>query len=117
MAGEASFRSGDPVYVDYTPSAGNVSAGQVVLLGNTTGLTCGVAHRDIANNTLGAVASGGGVYEVTMLTNIAPWTKVYWDDGNNKVVSTSTNNAQFGYLVTGNTGANALVLAQHVPNA
>lgn len=114
---EATFRHGDPVYMDYTPIGGNVAAGQVVLLGNSAGLACGVAHRDIANNTPGALAIGEGVYEVTMGTNIAPYTKVYWDDANNKVSSTSTNNATFGYLLTGNTGANTLVLAVHRPNA
>jgi hypothetical protein len=112
---EATFRHGDPVYMDYTPAAGNISAGQVVLLGNTTGLTCGIAHLDIENTKLGALAIGGGVYDVIMLTNLAPYTKVYWDDTNNKVVSTSTNNAQFGYLLEGNTGANATVEAFHAP--
>jgi hypothetical protein len=112
---EATFRNGDPVYVDYTPAAGNVAAGQVVLLGNTTGLTCGIAHRDITNATLGALAAFGGIYDVTMLTNLAAYTKVYWDDTNNKVVSTSTNNAQFGYLIEGGTGANTVVKALHSP--
>lgn len=114
---EATFRHGAPVMADYTPAAGNVSAGQVVLLGNTTGLTCGVAHLDIENTKLGALAVGGGVYDVTMLTNIAAYTKVYWDDTNNKVVSTSTNNAQFGYLLEGGTGANTVVKALHHPHA
>jgi hypothetical protein len=92
-----------------------VAAGQVVLLGNTTGLTCGIAHRDITNATLGALAAFGGIYDVTMLTNLAAYTKVYWDDTNNKVVSTSTNNAQFGYLIEGGTGANTVVKALHSP--
>lgn len=112
---EATFRHGDPVYADYTPAAGNVSAGEVVLLGNTTGLTCGIAHLDITNNALGALAIGGGVYDVTMLENYAAYTKVYWDDTNNKVVSTSTNNAQFGYLLEGGTGVNTIVSALHAP--
>jgi hypothetical protein len=115
MAFEATFRHGDPSFMDYTPAAGNVSAGQVVLLGNTAGLSLGIAHLDIANNTLGALAIGGGVYDVTMLTNIAPYATVYWDDTNNKVVTTSTNNALFGVLLTGNTGANTTVRALHQP--
>jgi hypothetical protein len=114
---EAELRHGNPQFIDYTPTAGNVSAGQVVLLGNTAGLTCGIAHLDITNNILGAVAIGGGVYEVTMLENIANYAKVYWDNTNNKVTNTSTNNAQFGYLVTGATGANTLVYARHQPFA
>jgi hypothetical protein len=114
---EATFRHGDPVHMDYTPAAGNIAAGQVVLLGNTTGLTCGIAHLDIVNNALGALAVGGGIYDVTMITNIAPYTVVYWDDTNNKVTSTSTNNAKFGYLLEGNTGANTVVEAVHKPYA
>lgn len=114
---EAQFVSGDPVAVDYTPSSGALSAGQVVLLGNTAGLTCGIAHLDVSNNTLGSLAVGGGVYDVTMLGNYAAWTKVFWDDSVNKVTTTSTNNAQFGYLIEGGTGANTVVQALHVPNA
>lgn len=114
---EATFRHGDPIMADYTPGAGNVAAGQVVLLGNLAGLSCGIAHQDIVNNTLGALAVGDGVYDVVMLTNLAPWSLVYWDDTNNKVVSTSTNNAVFGVLLTGNTGANTAVEALHKPTA
>lgn len=112
---EATFRSGRPQTVDYTPAAGDVAAGQVVLLGNTAGLCCGVAHVDIANNSLGALSVGGGVYAVTMLGNYAAWTKVYWDDANNKVTTTSTNNALFGFLTQGGTGANTVVEALHAP--
>jgi hypothetical protein len=117
MAFEATMRHGDPMFADYTPASGNVAAGQVVLLGNTAGLSCGIAHQDIVNNTLGALAIGGGIYDVTMLTNLAAWTLVYWDDTNNKVVSTSTNNAVFGVLLTGGTGANTVVEALHNPMA
>jgi hypothetical protein len=115
MAFEATMRHGDPTFADYTPAAGNVAAGQVVLLGNTAGLTCGIAHQDITNNTLGSLAVGGGVYDVVMITNIAAYSKVYWDDTNNKVTSTSTNNATFGFLLTGGTGANTTV--EHDPKA
>lgn len=114
---EATFRHGDPIFVDYTPSSGNVSAGQVVLIGNTAGLTCGIAHRDITNSTLGAVAVGHGVYDVTNLNNAADGAKVYWDDSNNKVTTTSTNNALFGFIApgTGGGGANSTAKAIHVP--
>ncbi len=113
---EAIFRHGDPVMVDYTPSSGNVTAGQVVLVGNTTGFTCGIAHRDITNNTLGALAAGGGVYDVTNLNNSATGAKVYWDDSNNKVTSVSTNNALFGFIVAeGGGGANSTAKALHQP--
>jgi hypothetical protein len=117
VAQEAVFRHGSAHFVDYTPAAGNVVAGQVVILGNTAGICCGVAHQDIANNVAGSLATGGGVYDVVMLTNIVAYSLVYWDDANNKVVTTSTNNATFGYLITGGTGANTTVRAWHQPTA
>ncbi len=113
---DTTFRHGDPEMIDYTPSSGAISEGQVVLLGNTTGLTCGVAHRPIANNALGALASGGGVYDVVNLNNAANYAKVYWDDSNNKVTTVSTNNALFGFIVaSGGGGANSTARAIHKP--
>jgi hypothetical protein len=102
--------------IDYTPSAGNVAAGEVVLLGNTTGLTCGIAHTAITNNTLGALAAGGGVYQAVNLNNAANYAKVYWDDSANKLTTVSTNNALFGFVVAdGGGGANTNCLAVHDP--
>lgn len=115
---EATLRHGYPQFIDYTPTSGNVSAGQVVLLGNTVGIGLGIAHQDITNNTLGSVAIGGGVYEVTMLSNIANYGLAYWDDTNNKLTSTSTNNAVFGQITSGGGGgANATVYCLHDPAA
>lgn len=116
MAFEATMRAGNPRMMNYTPAAGNIAAGQVVVLGNTVGVTCGIAHLDIVNNVQGVLAIGGGVYDVTMLTNIAPYAKVFWDDTNNKVVSTTTL-IPFGFLLEGNTGANTVVKCLHVPQA
>lgn len=113
---EATFRHGDPLMIDYTPGSGNLSAGQVVLLGNTAGLTCGVAHRDIENGVLGALAAGGGVYDATNLNNAANFAKVYWDDSVNKLTTVSTNNALFGFIVAnGGGGANSTCRARHWP--
>lgn len=119
---EATFRHGAPVMVDHTPSSGNISEGQVVLLGSVTANTAGtgaiaaVAHRPIINSTLGALAVGGGVYDVTNLNNAANGAKVYWDDSNNKVTTVSTNNAKFGYIVAdGAGGANSTAKALHSP--
>lgn len=113
---EAVFRHGDPIMIDYTPSSGNVSAGQVVLLGNTTGLTCGIAHVDIVNNTLGALASGGGVYSCVNLNNAANYAKVWWDDSVNKITTVSTNNALFGFVCRdGGGGANTSCFVRHWP--
>lgn len=110
---EATMRTGDPRMIPYTPAAGNVAAGQVIALANT-GIGTLIAHQDIANNVQGSVACGGGIYDVTMLTNIAPYARVYWDDTNNKVVTTSTL-PLFGFLIEGNTGANTVVKALHWP--
>jgi len=112
---QADFRHGNPTMADFTRAAGNRAAGAVVLLGNLTGLGLGITHLPIVNNVKGAIAIGGGVYDVTMLTNLAAWATVYWDDTNNKVVSTSTNNATFGVLLEGGTGANTIVRALHAP--
>jgi hypothetical protein len=116
MAVTAAFRHGDPTFEEYTPGSGNVSAGAVVVLGNTAGLSLGIAHSDITNNTLGSLAIGGGVYDVVMLSNIANWGLAYWDSANSKLTSTSTNNAVFGLVVNGGGGgANATVRAWHLP--
>lgn len=113
---DATYRSSDPTMVQYTPSSGNVAAGQVVLLGNTAGVTCGIAHQPITNNVLGSIAIGGGIYDVVNLNNAANYAKVYWDDTNNKVTTTSTNNALFGFIVeSGGGGANTTAKALHFP--
>ncbi len=116
MSFEATMRAGDPLMIDYTPAAGNVAAGQVVLAGNTTGICCLVSHFDLANNVLGSIAAGGGEYDVTNLNNAATFAKVWWDDSVNKVTTVSTNNALFGWIVaSGGGGANTTCRALHWP--
>lgn len=119
---EVTFRHGDPVMVDYTPLSGNVSEGQVVVVGSVTANTSGtgavamIAHRPIVNSTLGALAVCGGVYDVVNLNNAATGAKVYWDDTNNKVTTVSTNNAVFGWICAeGGGGANSTAKAIHNP--
>lgn len=121
---DTTFRHGDPLMVDYTPAAGDVSAGEVVVLvsisANTTGagVCTGIAHRDISNSVQGAVAVGGGVYDVVNLSNAADYAIVYWDDTAKKVTTTSTNNGQFGFIVAdGGGGANSTAKAMHHPFA
>jgi predicted RecA/RadA family phage recombinase len=110
---ETTFRSGDPVMVDHTATA-DVALGEVVLVGNLTGWTCGIAHHAIANTALGALAAGGGIYDVVNLNNAADGAKVYWDG--TKATTTSTNNATFGFVVSGGGGgANTTCQALHVP--
>lgn len=119
---EVTFRHGNPVTVDHTPSGGNVAEGAVVLLGSVTantageGAVAGIAHRPITNNIQGSLAVGGGVYDVVNLNNAANGKKVYWDDTNNKVTTVSTNNAVFGWIVaSGGGGANSTAKALHAP--
>lgn len=112
---QVTFRHGDPVMVDYTPGA-NVSSGDVVILGNTTGITCGVVHVGVASGIQGAVASGGGVYDCVNLNNAANYAKVWWDNSTDKVTTTSTNNALFGFIVGGGAGgANTTCQVLHKP--
>lgn len=113
---EVTFRHGDPVMTDYTPAAGNVAEGQVVLVGNLTGWTCGVVHRPIVNNTLGAAATGGGVYDCVNLNNQATGAKVWWNFTAKKVTNESTNLALFGFIVSGGGGgANTTCKVLHKP--
>ncbi len=80
---DTTFRHGDPIMVDYTPSSGNIAVGTVVVVGTVTantagtGAIAGIAHRPITNNELGSVAMGGGVSAVVNLNNAATGAKVY----------------------------------------
>lgn len=117
MAQSAIKRHGDPITINYTPTTGNVAAGDVVLIGNTSGLSCGIAALAITNNVQGALEVGYGIYEVTNQNNAANGTKVWWDSVNKSVTTTSTNNALFGYVVeSGAGGTNTICNAMHVPN-
>jgi len=119
---DVTFRHGSPVMVDYTHAAANITEGTVVIVGSVTANTGGagalalISHRPIANGALGALAAGGGVYDVVNLNNAANGTKVYWEDTNNKVTTVSTNNAVFGVIVDdGAGGANTTARALHNP--
>ena len=117
----ATFRHGEPVMIDYTPAAGAVAVGDVVVVGtvgaNTggTGALACVAHGPIANSALGALAAGGGVYDIVSLQNSVLGTRVWWD-GTSKVTTTSTNNALFGIVVANaGGGANTVCRVLHTP--
>lgn len=117
----ATFRHGDPLMIDYTPASGDVAAGDVVVVGtvgaNTggTGALACVAHVPITNNVLGALAAGGGVYDIVSLQNSVIGTRVWWD-GTSKVTTTSTNNAMFGIVVgSAGGGANTVCRVLHTP--
>ena len=87
---DTTFRHGKPRMIDYEAGA-DIDAGEVLLAGNTTGLTCVIAHSDIANTKLGAVAAGGGVYDVINLDNAANYAKVWWDNSAKKATTKQTS--------------------------
>lgn len=98
---QAKFISGEPRMVPYTPSGADVAAGQVVVIGDGAF----IAHRKIADGTLGSLAALGGVYEVTAGEAIAEGKKVYWDDSANKVVETATTGKLAGVVLPGQSAA------------
>lgn len=115
--GDLTFRKGNPQMVDYTPTSGNVDAGDVVLVGNTTGWANGIAHSDIESNTQGQLSAGGGIYEGVNLDNAADGAYVYWDAGNTKFTTTNSH-SPFGYVVEdGGGGANSNCQVLHKPYA
>ena len=114
MAFEATFRHGDPQSIDYTPGA-NIAAGEVVLLGNTTGITDGIAHLPIVSGEKGSLFVGTGIYHVKVAANYAAYSKVYWDDANAVLTTTSTNMSFFGWTLEAAAAANAVVEVMHWP--
>lgn len=110
MPFEARFLHGAPVMVDHTPS-GAVAAGTVVVTADTPR----IAHLDIPANTLGALAAGGGVYEMVGNAAILADKKVWWDDTNNKVTETASTNKVFGVTVTACAANNGLCQVRHDP--
>lgn len=114
-ANDCVFNHGMYTAEDYVATA-DILGGEVVLLGNTTGLTCGVAHDPIPNGATGAVAIGGGVYKGINLNNAANYAKVWWDNSVKKFTTVSTNNALFGWISRGGGGgANSISYARHWP--
>jgi hypothetical protein len=110
------FRHGNPVMTEYTPAAGALAEGAVVLVGNTAGWTVGIVHRPIANNVLGELATGGGVYDCVNLNNQATGAKVWWNNSAKKVTNESTNMGLFGFIVAaGGGGANTNCRVLHKP--
>ena len=91
--------------VDYT-AANGLSVGQVVSLTNIIG----VAMNDIASGAVGAVALEG-VFIMPGASGItaAIGDKLYWDDTNNVLTSTSTGNVVAGIALTAKATAAANV--------
>ncbi len=112
MPFEARYLHGAPVMVDHTPGSA-IAAGVVVVTNDTPR----VAHLDIPANTLGALASGGGVYEMVGDGAIAADKKVYWDSTNRKVTLTASTFKIMGVTVTACAANNGLCQVRHDPGA
>lgn len=93
-ANEAIYRHGDSVtMIDHTPGSA-LSGGHVEVVGDLPL----VAHRDMPANEKGALAAGGGVYEMTADAAIATGKRVYWNATARKVTATASTHKQFGYI-------------------
>ena len=111
---KAFFVEGKPVMVDYTTGTNAVNAGDVIVKNNSIL----IAHADIPASSLGAVAAGGGVYDIPNGSNgaaINQGNAVRWD-ATNQCASTGTNNLKIGPVVEADvTTNNATVRVLHVP--
>jgi predicted RecA/RadA family phage recombinase len=110
----AAYKHGSPVTVDHTPGSA-VAAGDVIV----TGVTPRVAHQAIAANELGALAAGGGVYEMTGDDAIGADEAVYWDASAEKVSEDddSGTNVFFGFTVSACAADDGKCLVRHEPQA
>lgn len=105
------YKYGAPRMVDYTPSGADIALGQVKLVGDIPM----IAHRPISDGVQGALAAGGGIYEVLGDAAIAVGKKVYWNDSANKVTETSSGNKAIGYTVTACSADAATCQIMHEP--
>jgi predicted RecA/RadA family phage recombinase len=112
----ATFRHGEPLMIDHVAAA-DITAGDIIIVGNGSGLTNVVAHLDIANGATGSAAAGGGVYLAKVAGNYAKGTKVFADPANTAaaLTSTSTNMSLFGFTEEAAAAANDFVEVIHDP--
>jgi predicted RecA/RadA family phage recombinase len=88
------YKNGAAVMADHTATAA-ITAGDVISIGNVPA----IAHSDIADTELGALAMGGGIYSTIGDAVIAAGVKVWWD-GTSKVSETATSSDHFGFTVS-----------------
>ena len=100
-ANEVVMRQGSSIMIDHTP-AGTVLGGQPEVIGDLVL----IPHRDLAANVKGALAAGGGIYEVTGDAAIAAGKRVYWNASAGKVTQTEGSNKVIGYTIDAAIGAN-----------
>ncbi len=111
----ATFRHGKPVMIDHTPESA-ISAGDVVMVQDEPR----IAHKDIAAGELGALAAGGGVYDVDKAAvEIADGVTLYWDESAEKVTTDddSAANKIWGRSAAAATSEATQVRALHDPSA
>lgn len=109
--GQADKHQGNPILMaDYTPGSA-VTGGNVIVSNDLVG----IAERDIAASELGALAAGGAAYKCVADAAIAIFTKVWWDDTNNKVTETSPGNEFFGITLAASTTNGDVIPVYHMP--
>jgi predicted RecA/RadA family phage recombinase len=94
-------------YIDYTPGAA-VSAGSVIVQADLVG----VAEKDIAANTLGAL-SVRGLYNINKLSTdvVVAGAILYWDVANSRATITASTHKAFGRAVAAAGNGTTKVLA------
>jgi predicted RecA/RadA family phage recombinase len=108
----ATFSHGDPVMVDYTPATA-VDAGDIILFNSVPV----IAHKDIAANTLGAVAISNGVYDIEKTAGeaLVRGAAVYYNDDTEKATREATSNFLLGIAVEFAGSAATTVKVYHQP--
>lgn len=108
---KATFAHGRPLMVDHTATAA-IAAGDVLKIG----ASIRIAHSDIPNGERGALAAGGGVYDIEKATGagIVDGGLVYWDDTAKKVTATATNNTLLGKAIGATVSADTVARVQHI---
>ncbi len=104
---DAIFKHGDPTMMDFTPDS-DVAAGDVVVEGNAPF----VAHLPILANETGAIATGGGSYEMTSSEAIDIGEFVYFA---NDTVNVSQDGVGFGVAETETANSNETLTVRHDP--
>lgn len=109
---DCTLHHGSPLMIDYTPSA-DVAAGDVVVVGELPL----IAHRDIPDGRLGALAAGGGVYTIAKEAPavITAGAALYWDAGDQVVTTTASTHKLFGFASAAAASADTTIRAIHRP--
>lgn len=109
------FVHGDPVMADYTATAA-LAAGDVIVVGASVQ----IVHRPIASGDLGAVATGGGVYEAPKGTgSLDDWVHgavLYWDDSTDVITDVAGSNKKIGTAEGAAADADTTAKFLHIPN-